>query len=394
MVAAPPQPQPGETPSATPTKPGTVSARLVLVGRDGEEGEAFPMSADAIDVGREQGAILFGDDAFMSPQHARIERSGDVFTLVDLGSTNGVYLRIRGNSAVYPGDLFMVGHQVLRLENVIEPVAEQPPGPDGTRSFGTPLKPAWGKLALVGRGGVAGDTYFLRGAKVIFGREQGDILFPHDPFVSREHARLRLELHGSQMAVFLEDLGSANGTYIRIRGSAEVRGRDTFRIGDSDSTIAPRPMMRFEVFARTEVGCARERNEDSFTVMDLSSGTSGIWPNARVRHMAPPGTVVAVCDGMGGAAAGDVASKMALEGLEEVVRCSRSAAGRRAGRAGLPRGGADLEPTDLVARQDASGQARHGHDDDGGGAVRGGGRHRPGRLTRGRTSSAVVCCSS
>ena len=36
----------------------------------------------------------------------------------------------------------------------------------------------------------------------------------------------------AQMAVFLEDLGSANGTYIRIRGSAEVRGRDTFRIGD------------------------------------------------------------------------------------------------------------------------------------------------------------------
>ena len=78
--------------------------------------------------------------------------------------------------------------------------------------------------------------------------------------------------------------------------------------------------MHFDVFARTEVGCARERNEDAFLVLDLTSGTSGIWPNARVREMAPPGTVVAVCDGMGGAAAGDLASKMALESLERVLR--------------------------------------------------------------------------
>ncbi len=80
--------------------------------------------------------------------------------------------------------------------------------------------------------------------------------------------------------------------------------------------------MHFDVFARTEVGCARERNEDAFLVLDLASGTSGLRPNARAREMAPPGTVVAVCDGMGGAAAGDLASKMALEGLEQVVRAS------------------------------------------------------------------------
>ena len=79
-------------------------------------------------------------------------------------------------------------------------------------------------------------------------------------------------------------------------------------------------MIRFEVFARTEVGCARERNEDSFVVLDLASGTSGMWPSARQRTTDPPGTVVAVCDGMGGAAAGDLAARMALEGLEEVMR--------------------------------------------------------------------------
>jgi PPM family protein phosphatase len=79
-------------------------------------------------------------------------------------------------------------------------------------------------------------------------------------------------------------------------------------------------MIHFEVFARTEVGCARERNEDSFLVLDLGTGTTGLMPAVRNRSLAPPGTVVAVCDGMGGAAAGDLASKLALASLDQVMR--------------------------------------------------------------------------
>lgn len=79
-------------------------------------------------------------------------------------------------------------------------------------------------------------------------------------------------------------------------------------------------MARIEIFARTEVGCARERNEDSFAVLDLGSGEAGIRPGQRVRELQPPGTLVAVCDGMGGAAAGDVASRMAIDALQRVAR--------------------------------------------------------------------------
>ncbi|MBK8719858.1 MAG: hypothetical protein IPN32_34845 [Deltaproteobacteria bacterium] len=79
-------------------------------------------------------------------------------------------------------------------------------------------------------------------------------------------------------------------------------------------------MLRFDVFARTEVGCARERNEDSFLVLNLATGDTGLLPDVRTRDLLPPGTLVAVCDGMGGAAAGDLASKLALGALEQVVR--------------------------------------------------------------------------
>lgn len=79
-------------------------------------------------------------------------------------------------------------------------------------------------------------------------------------------------------------------------------------------------MARIEIFARTEVGCARERNEDAIAVLDLGTGEAGLRPNMRVRELRPPGTLVAVCDGMGGAAAGDLASRMAIDALQRVAR--------------------------------------------------------------------------
>ncbi len=218
--------------SSAPTNPGSQTPRLVLVGRDGSEGDKFAVVGDRLTIGRRSADVLFADDDFLSPTHARIERQGDHYWLVDTGSQNGVFLRIHGTSPIYPGDSFMVGHQLLRVENVDGPTEEQPPDELGTRLFGTPLQPAWGKLAVLGRGGIRGDAYGLRGARLVIGRESGDIIFPNDPFLSREHARLRLELNGATMSVFLEDLNSANGTYIRIRGAAELHNRDTFRIGD------------------------------------------------------------------------------------------------------------------------------------------------------------------
>lgn len=218
--------------ASTPTNPATSSARLVLVARDGTEGDKFAVVGDRLTLGRRAADVLFPDDDFLSPTHARIERQGDHFWLIDAGSTNGVFMRVRGTAPIYPGDSFMIGHQLMRVENVDGPTEEQPPDDLGTRAFGTPLQPAWGKLAVLGRGGIRGDQFGLRGARIVLGRESGDVIFPHDPFLSREHARLRLELNGATMSVFIEDLNSANGTYIRIRGACELHNRDTFRIGD------------------------------------------------------------------------------------------------------------------------------------------------------------------
>lgn len=215
------------------SRPPRASACLVAIDREGHEGLRHPLPPEGLVIGRHQGDLLFADDPFLSAVHARLEPLGNGrYMLVDASSRNGVYLRITRAEPVYPGDMFLVGHHLLRLENIETPERERPPGSDGTRIFGTPLDPPWARLVVLGRGGLSGDIHYLRTAEVELGRELGDIHFPSDRYMSRRHVRISLHSDGTRMSVYLEDLGSANGTYLRLRGRAEVGPNDTFRVGD------------------------------------------------------------------------------------------------------------------------------------------------------------------
>jgi serine/threonine protein phosphatase PrpC len=68
-----------------------------------------------------------------------------------------------------------------------------------------------------------------------------------------------------------------------------------------------------EVFGRTDVGQIREHNEDNFLVADLTRKSRTLTPDDRAQVVGNAGTLLAVCDGMGGAAAGEVASQMAVD---------------------------------------------------------------------------------
>jgi serine/threonine protein phosphatase PrpC len=76
---------------------------------------------------------------------------------------------------------------------------------------------------------------------------------------------------------------------------------------------------RVELFARTEIGCVRERNEDAFVVANASTGERGLRPGTTMQELGPGLTLVGVCDGMGGAAAGDLASKIGTETLYDAM---------------------------------------------------------------------------
>jgi PPM family protein phosphatase len=67
------------------------------------------------------------------------------------------------------------------------------------------------------------------------------------------------------------------------------------------------------VFGRTDVGRTREHNEDAFVVSDLSRNNATLQPEVRTHVAGAKGTLFMVADGMGGAAAGEIASDMAVK---------------------------------------------------------------------------------
>ncbi|HSO33489.1 MAG TPA: Stp1/IreP family PP2C-type Ser/Thr phosphatase, partial [Labilithrix sp.] len=86
----------------------------------------------------------------------------------------------------------------------------------------------------------------------------------------------------------------------------------------SDTDVAADgPDVRVKLFARTDVGQVREHNEDNFLVADMSRRSRGLLEANRATAIGPQGAVFAVCDGMGGAAAGEIASQLAVDIIYE-----------------------------------------------------------------------------
>src|SRR6266850_636225 len=89
--------------------------------------------------------------------------------------------------------------------------------------------------------------------------------------------------------------------------------------------------MIIELYAKSDVGRVRRGNEDNFLVLDLSNeqtwtGSDGAVPPEKLTRfdLGTKGLVLVVSDGMGGALAGDVASRMAVESVREMLMGSDS----------------------------------------------------------------------
>ena len=77
--------------------------------------------------------------------------------------------------------------------------------------------------------------------------------------------------------------------------------------------------IQVSVYAGTDIGMHRSGNEDAFLVADLTTGTIGLGPEMSTHPMGERGSLMIVSDGMGGAAAGEVASELAVTTIREAL---------------------------------------------------------------------------
>ena len=127
-----------------------------------------------------------------------------------------------------PGQVLRIGQELLRFDSI------DPPEPlaDGTEVMGSPNPGYWGKITVVIGKDTDGSAYPLLGESISLGRERGDVVFPEDGYVSGLHCRI----HSEVGHVFLTDIGSSNGTFVRVsnesyvpQGTFVLMGQQLFR---------------------------------------------------------------------------------------------------------------------------------------------------------------------
>ncbi|HVX95824.1 MAG TPA: Stp1/IreP family PP2C-type Ser/Thr phosphatase [Polyangia bacterium] len=80
------------------------------------------------------------------------------------------------------------------------------------------------------------------------------------------------------------------------------------------------PPIDIEIFGKTDVGLIREHNEDNFLIADVTAGSrTNDGKEPLKMRLGDKGALLLVCDGMGGAAAGEVASQMAVDSIYEAL---------------------------------------------------------------------------
>ncbi len=194
---------------------------VVEITRGGDVYE-LPLEAAALSIGRAPDNDVVLDDPAVSRHHARIERSGDMASIVDLGSANSTRVNETEIEPKVPyrlreGDSVRIGAYSLRLRAESGPISagsrggavpqglyvEQQASPPAASPPVAPSAPA----SLVVDTPQGTREFPLDRDRLVLGRDPTADITIDDQVVSRRHAELRRSGGGYEIV----DLGSTNG---------------------------------------------------------------------------------------------------------------------------------------------------------------------------------------
>jgi thioredoxin reductase/ferredoxin/pSer/pThr/pTyr-binding forkhead associated (FHA) protein len=200
--------EPLPEPPPPPASPG----RLISLLADGTPADEFPLVAQGVTtVGRQGATVAFPQDTMLSDQHAAITHGTNGLEVRDLGSQHGVFLKV-AEGRVIPlesGTIVKAGRQWL--------VPETSAG----RWAAVIHYDAAGRE--VARHAIAENTTMVLGRAA-----PATVLDGADSTLSRRHVSLSAE----RGRLLLRDLGSRNGTFVKIEGSWPLQDGDVLWLGN------------------------------------------------------------------------------------------------------------------------------------------------------------------
>jgi len=206
------------------------SYTLQILDTSGQWSDLGPIHANGRNVGRSMNTSKVPGLASMAVRHMRFSYDRAKLLVEDLGSLNGVYLRITEPVELEDGMRFRIGGQLIEFHRA-EPFDQVPPktSEEGEELY-TRDPEALGYLDLVRPNGLPGLRFPIINLGVtVIGREGPgvNLAMINDQSVSGRHAQIRRE----DGKFFLEDTKSRNGTYIHLLGPRELKSGDVVQAG-------------------------------------------------------------------------------------------------------------------------------------------------------------------
>jgi adenylate cyclase len=194
------------------------SFKLQLVRKDGSGGAEYPVEFElAIGLSTE-GTLVVSKDSHSTSLCARVfVQDRTLFVEERSAVGEGVFLRLASPYVLEHQDIFLAGQQVFRYEEKPEASTSMTVVGVGLAEIDSAPRDAAELVRSDARGNPTG-RYPLNAPEVQFGRTRGTYVFPDDNLMSRSHARITQRAED----FLLEDLGSRNGTFLKVRRKTPV----------------------------------------------------------------------------------------------------------------------------------------------------------------------------